>query len=438
MDQDTRAEQQGAILAGIAGNVMEWYDFTVYGYFAAVIGRQFFPTEDPISSLLAAFGVFAAGFLMRPFGSLIFGHIGDKMGRKAALTASVALMAVPTFLIGFLPTYQQIGIAGSALLVLLRLVQGLSFGAEYTTAGIFLVERSTPGHRGFLGSFGPFGACGGVLLGSAIGALVTSVLAPASVHSWGWRLPFILGISVGLFGLYLRRQLVEDRLPPQAGVRPAASPVTEAFRTEGRSIARLVGLNAAYAVGFYLCFVYITTYLRQTEHVSASKALDINTISIVALILLIVPAGALSDYLGRKPMLLAGTGGLFVMSWPLFWMMHHANIWVILLGQLGFAILIACFAGASPAAMVELVPNHLRCTVLSVGYNLGFGILGGLTPMVAIYTINRSRDDLSPAFLLMAAAAVSFAVITGLRETYKVALTRPACQDAAAPAANVA
>jgi MHS family proline/betaine transporter-like MFS transporter len=126
------------------------------------------------------------------------------------------------------------------------------------------------------------------------------------------------------------------------------------------------------------------------------------------------------------------------MSWPLFWMMHHTNTWVILLGQLGFAILIACFAGASPAAMVELVPNRLRCTVLSVGYNLGFGILGGLTPMVAIYTINRSHDDLSPAFLLMAAAAVSLAVITGLRETYKVALTRPAGQDAAAPAANVA
>jgi len=143
---DSSAEQQGrAILAGIAGNVMEWYDFTVYGYFAAVIGRQFFPAEDPISSLLAAFGVFAAGFLMRPFGSLVFGHIGDKMGRKAALTASVIVMAVPTFLIGLLPTYQQIGITAAVLLVLLRLVQGLSVGGEYTTSAIFLVERSGPG-----------------------------------------------------------------------------------------------------------------------------------------------------------------------------------------------------------------------------------------------------------------------------------------------------
>src|SRR5258705_5944406 len=201
MDQDSRgsrAKQRRGILAGVAGNVMEWCDFTVYGYFAAVIGRQFFPAEDPTSSLLAAFGVFAAGFLMRRFGSLICGHSGDKMGRKAALTASVALMAVPTFLVGLLPTYQQIGIAGSALLVLLRLVQGLSVGGEYTTSAIFLVERSTPGHRGFLGSFGPFGACGGVLLGSAGGGASTTILYPASVNRWGVRLAFLPRITVSL------------------------------------------------------------------------------------------------------------------------------------------------------------------------------------------------------------------------------------------------
>ncbi len=418
-------QQQRAILAGIAGNVMEWYDFTVYGYFAAVIGRQFFPAEDPISSLLAAFGVFAAGFLMRPFGSLVFGHIGDKIGRKAALTASVILMAVPTFLLGLLPTYQQIGITAPLLLVLLRLVQGLSVGGEYTTSAIFLVERSGPGRRGFLGSFGPFGACGGVLLGSVVGAAVTTILDPASVNGWGWRLPFLLGISVGVSGLYIRRHLLDETVPQRR--RPAVkSPVSEALRTEWRTIFRLVGLNAGYAVGFYLCFVYITTYLRQIDHLSVSRALDINTIAIAVLLLLIPLAGALSDCLGRKPVMLTATGGLVVLSWPLLWMMHHPDTRVILLGQLGFVVLIAGFGGVNPAAMVELVPDRLRCTVLSVGYNLGFGILGGLTPMVAVYTINRSHDDLSPAFLLMAAAAVSFVVIAGLRETYKLALATPA------------
>jgi MHS family proline/betaine transporter-like MFS transporter len=311
MDRDNPVTQKRAILAGIAGNVMEWYDFTAYGYFAAVIGRHFFPAQNAVSSLIAAFGVFAAGFVMRPFGSLVFGHIGDKIGRKPALTASVLLMAIPTFLIGLLPTYEQIGVTASVLLVVLRLLQGLSVSGEYTTAVIFLVERSSSGHRGLLGSFAPFGACGGVLLGSAVGAAVTTALDRASVNSWGWRIPFIIGIAVGVFGLYLRRHLIEDGAA-ESGSAAAGSPVREALRTEWRTIARVIGVTAVGAVGFYLCFVYITTYLRQTDHISASKALDINTISMAALLLLLPLVGAVSDYLGRKPVLLGFDLSAFV------------------------------------------------------------------------------------------------------------------------------
>jgi MHS family proline/betaine transporter-like MFS transporter len=424
--------QRHAIVAGIAGNVMEWYDFSVYGYFAVAIGSRFFPAQNRVSSLLAAFGVFAAGFLMRPLGSLLFGHIGDKKGRKLALTSSVTLMAVPTFLIGALPTYEQIGIWAPVLLVLLRLLQGLSVGGEYTTSSIFLVERSTAGRRGFLGSFVPFGACGGVLLGSAIGAAVTSVLDQTSVESWGWRVPFLIGIVVGIFGLYIRRGLSDEQLA-QAGPPRAVSPVREAFRTERNTMARLIGLSAVGAVGFYMCFVYVTTYLRQIDHLAQSAALDINTIAMVVLLLLLPLAGALSDYFGRKPVLLAASGGMFVLAWPLFWMLHHADLRLVVFGQIGFAVLSAGFWGSISATMVELVPERVRCTVLSVGYNIGMAILGGLTPMVAVYTVKRSQYDLSPAFLLMAAAAVSFAVVLGLRETYKMQLASPfaAAADAA-------
>ena len=202
-----------AIIAGVAGNVMEWYDFSVYGYFAANIGRHFFPTQDAISSLIAAFGVFAAGFLMRPLGSLVFGHIGDRKGRKMALTVSVALMAIPTFLIGALPTYQQIGVTASVLLVLMRLLQGLSVGGEYTTSSIFLVECSVAGHRGFFGSFSAVGSCSGILLGSALSALVTAVLDRAMLESWGWRIPFLIGLTVGIAGLYIRRHVIEESAP---------------------------------------------------------------------------------------------------------------------------------------------------------------------------------------------------------------------------------
>jgi MHS family proline/betaine transporter-like MFS transporter len=412
--------ERRAIIAGFAGNVMEWYDFSVYGYFAANIGRHFFPAQDAVSSLIAAFGVFAAGFLMRPLGSLLFGHIGDKVGRKTALTASVALMAIPTFLIGALPSYQQIGVTASVLLVLMRLLQGLSVGGEYTISSIFLVEHSAAGHRGFFGSFAEVGACTGVLLGSALSALVTTVLDRTMVDSWGWRVPFLIGVTVGIVGLYIRRHAIEESAP-QGRQRKIASPIREAF-TEWRTILRLIGLGAVGAVGFYMSFVYVTTYLRQIDHIAQSTALDINTISMAVLLLLLAPVGALSDRRGRKPVLLMATGGMLLMAWPLFWMLHHNASFVILLGQMGFAVLSACFWGTIPATMVELVPERVRCTVLSLGYNTGMAILGGLTPMVAVYTIKRSQYDLSPAFLLMAAAAVSLIVVITLRETYKLSL----------------
>jgi MFS transporter, MHS family, proline/betaine transporter len=320
MDQQTVRGQSRAIVAGIAGNVMEWYDFSVYGYFAAIIGRNFFPTGDRTTSLIAAFGVFAAGFFMRPLGSILFGYIGDKKGRKLALTISVGMMAVPTFLIGVLPSYQQIGLWASLSLVLLRLLQGLSVGGEFTTSAIFLVEGSAARRRGFLGSFAPLGASAGTLLGSAVGAAVTTLLGQSSIESWGWRVPFLIGILVGVVGLYIRSGLVEDRLAQPK----TKSPIREAFQTEWRTILRLIGLNAAFAVSFYMGFVYVTTYIRQVDHIAQSTALDINTVAMLVSLVLIPLIGALSDRIGRKHILLAATGGLFVSAWPLF--SHHPEI----------------------------------------------------------------------------------------------------------------
>jgi MFS transporter, MHS family, proline/betaine transporter len=419
---DTGAStRRRAIIAGIAGNVMEWYDFAVYGYFATVIGSRFFPAKDKSSSLIAAFGVFAAGFLMRPLGSLVFGHIGDKLGRKLALTVSVTVMAVPTFLIGLLPTYETAGLIAPVLLVLLRLVQGLSVGGEYTTSGVFLVEQSAPERRGFLGSFVPLGATFGVLLGSAVSAAVTTVLDRGAINSWGWRLPFLLGLVVGLIGVTIRRQLNDDRAAP-GGLAPAAAPIRDAFRTRWRAILQVVGLNAAGAVAYYMCFVYVTTYLRQVDFIALSTALDINTIALLVLAMTIVPMGVLSDRVGRRPVLLAATGGLFVLAFPLFWMLHHTDVIVVLLGQVTFAVLNAAYWGPSTATMVELAPGHTRCTVMSVGYNLVLAILGGATPMAAVYVIRRTGYDLSPAALVMAAAAISFLVVVNVLRSDEASL----------------
>jgi MHS family proline/betaine transporter-like MFS transporter len=325
------------------------------------------------------------------------------------------VMALPTFLIGVLPTYRRLGLAAPALLVLLRLAQGLSVGGEYTTSGVLLVEQSAPERRGFLGSFVPLGATLGVLLGSAVGAAVTTFLDRGAVDRWGWRLAFLLGLLVGVIGFGIRRRLADDRLAP-GGMPPTASPIREAFATQWRKTLQIVGLNVAGAVAYYMCFVYVTTYLRQIDFIAVSKALDINTIALVALAAAIVPMGILSDRVGRKTVLLGATGGLFVLALPLFWMLHHTATGVVLLGQTGFAMLNAGFWGANTATMVELVPNRPRCTVLSVGYNLALAALGGATPMAAVYTIRASGDDLSPAILVMSAAAVSIFVILGFGE----------------------
>ena len=272
-----------------------------------------------------------------------------------------------------------------------------------------------------MGSWGVFGSVAGILLGSAVGAILTSVLSQEAVYAWGWRVPFLLGLAVGFLGLYIRRRIPEVQVPG-GNAQPNTSPVVEAFRTEWRAMLRVAGFNVLSAVGFYMIFVYVATYLRQIVHIKAAQALDINTINMVILLLLIPAAGALSDRVGRKPVLMGSALGTLLFAWPLFWLLHHPHFTVILLGQMGFAVLIGLFVGAGPATMVELFPARVRCSALSVGYNLCLGVLGGTTPLVVTYLIARSHDDLSPAFYLMAAAALSLAVILSLRETATVPL----------------
>lgn len=400
-----RAAERRTVLAGLAGNVLEWYDFGVYGFFAAAIGTQFFPAHDPATSLLASFGVFAIGFLARPLGGLVFGHIGDRLGRRAAVVGSVVMMVIPTFLMALLPTYAQIGIAAPVLLILLRLAQGLAVGGEYTTSMVLLVEEALPSRRGRVGSFAPFGAFGGLLLGSAIGWAITSVLSPERSASWGWRVAFVTGLAIGVVVFFIRR-----RLPREVGLaapHPAQSPLGDAFRTQKRAILQVIGFNLANGIGFYLCFVYVTSWVQQVSHIAQSTALLLNSAALAALMLITPVVGALADRVGRRPILLVGATGLTFLAVPLFWLIGHATVVSILSGQIGFALLIACFSGAGPAFMVEAFPKHVRCAGLSVGYNLALSIFGGTVPMVAVYLIAETGHSLAPSWYLAIAAAIS-------------------------------
>jgi MFS transporter, MHS family, proline/betaine transporter len=408
------------IAAGAIGNVLEWYDFAVYGYFAAAIGRAFFPQEDKVAQVLAAFGIFAVGFLMRPVGGALIGYIGDRFGRRAALTFSVMAMAVPTFLVGVLPGYHTLGMAAPILLTLLRMIQGLSVGGEYTTSIVFMVEHARPEQRGVIGAMAGCGAVGGILAGSATGAVLAAAMPAETLEAWGWRIPFLIGLLVGLAGFALRRGIHEE----VSAKKLDHSPLLDTLRHHAPLLLRLAGLSVFNSVGFYLMFVYIVSWLQFADGVAPARALEINSVSMVVLLPLMIAMGWLSDRVGRRPVMLGATAFAFVAAWPLFWLMHHPDPALVLLGQLGFVLSVGTFIGCQPAVMVEAVPWQVRCTAIALGYNVTLGVIGGLSPLVATWLVARTANDYSPAFMIMAAAAISFLAILTFKETFRTPLQR--------------
>jgi MFS transporter, MHS family, proline/betaine transporter len=416
----TPAAVRRGVIAGFVGNVLEWYDFALFGFFAQQIGTHFFPAGDPTASLLAAYGTFAAGFLMRPVGGALFGWVGDRFGRKQALIWSVLAMAIPSFCIGVLPSTVTIGLAAPVLLLVFRLLQGIAVGGEYMASSVFLVEGAPAGRRGWIGSWGPLGAFAGTLLGSAAGAIVNASMSPEAVMAYGWRIPFILGIAVGLGGLAIRRHYVE-RVPHQA---PSKSPLAEAFRSHWRTMLHLVTLTAALSVGFYTTFVYAATWLSQVVGVPARTALGVNTLAMAIALLIIPAAGVASDRVGRRTVLVVGSGALALLAYPLMSLMARGHMGGIIAGEIGLAVLVAVLSGAMPATMAELAPWRVRCTVLSVAYNLGMALLGGTTPLVAAWLVVRTGVQLAPAWYLACAAALTFIGSLLLPATARHSLTK--------------
>jgi MHS family proline/betaine transporter-like MFS transporter len=400
--------------AGTIGNVLEWYDFSIYGFFAAAIGRTFFPEQEPVSQVLAAFGVFAAGYLMRPLGGIVVGHIGDRYGRTVALRFSVVAMALPTFLVGILPGYATLGLAAPVLLTLLRMIQGLSVGGECTTAFIFLAEQAAPGRRGVAGAVASCSVTVGMLLGSATGAVFSALLSPDDLATWGWRIPFVLGLFVGLAGFFLRRGVEETPRTPTA--LSSRSPLAETLRHHGPLLAKLAGFAVFNAVSFYLVFLYVASWLQTVDGIAPAHALGINTLAMILLLPVMLAAGWLSDRVGRKGLLLAAIALGFVAAVPLFELMLHDNLTLVLVGQFGMVLLVGPPLGIQPAFMVEATSPAARCTTIALGFNTTFGIVGGLTPLVATWLVHRTADDLSPAFMIMGAAVISFAAVLTFRE----------------------
>jgi MHS family proline/betaine transporter-like MFS transporter len=409
-------QSRKAIAVGAIGNILEWYDFAIYGYFATSIGRVFFPKADPVAQVLMAFGIFAIGFLMRPLGGIVIGYIGDRVSRQAALTVSIVAMAIPTFLVGIMPGYDTIGIAAPILLTLCRIIQGLSVGGEYPTSLVYMIEKAPANKRGFVGAMGSSSAYIGMLLGSGVGASLGAVLSPEHLEAWGWRIPFLFGLVIGLAGYLLRRGSPEHTSHTRAVL---TNPVVETFKNHRLLILKLSGVSAFLAVSFYLIFVYIVSWLELVDKIPPSKSLEINTLSMIVLVPLTLLAGALSDRIGRKPVLIVGALAGLIFSIPLMYGMYHQSALLIQLSQIGFALVVGLFNGAMPALIVESAPAYIRTTVVALGYNLTMGILGGLTPLVASWLIHRTENEMIPAYMIVAVAAVSLVTVLFVSESYK-------------------
>ena len=398
------------VYAGAVGNVLEWYDFAVYGFMAPLIGKMFFPSGDPVTSLLAAYGAMAVGYFARPLGSVLFGHLGDRIGRKPTLTLSMALMGAATLGIAVLPGHAEIGAAASVLLLVLRALQGISVAGEYGTSAVLLVEQAPAGRRGLVGGW-VMAACNlGFLLGSGVGALVSTVLGEAAMAEWGWRIPFLLGAVIAVHVLATRRSLSESPLPAE-GKSPL--PVVEALRHHYRAIGMIVCLVLPVAVTFYMCFVYASSWLVERMHFSTAQALDITTLALALQVVVAPCAGHLADRYGRRPlMLLVALGGL-VASWPLWWAMHQPSLAWVVFAQMSFALINGVGWSLTIAVMVELVPARVRCSAGGIAYNLCLGLFGGTAPWVATWLVARTADDFAPAWYMMATAFV--ALLAALR-----------------------
>lgn len=413
------------IVAGTIGNVIEWYDFAVYAYFASTIGTLFFPSDVPNRSLLLSFGVFGVGFFMRPLGGLFFGHYGDRHGRRNALAATIILMGVSTFIIGILPPYSRIGILAPIALLVLRLAQGFSAGGEWAGVAAFLVEYARPDRRGLTGSWQQVSVGGGFLAGSAVATFLTSTMTRETLLGWGWRLPFLFGLVIALVGLYLRLGIEDTpkfRAIEQTG-QIARAPIAEAFSSHRRGLLTVVGFTLSGTVAYYTFLAYFPTYVSAVLKLPMREASLINTIGLVVFIVLVPFVGALSDRIGRKPLLLAHAAGCAILGYPLFFAMEATRSFAFILGaQLVGIALQALFSGPAPAAYAEIFPTRIRYTAISVPYNLAVAAFGGTAPFIATYLVAATGNHLSFTFYLIAAGCVSFLVYLTLAETYRAEL----------------
>lgn len=398
------------VVTSMVGNLFEFYDFILFAYFAPILGKLFFPSADETTELIKAFGVFAVGFLVRPLGGVVFGHIGDKVGRKEALVLAIILMAIPTAVIGLLPTYEEIGISASILLIAMRMLQGFSMGGNYGGSITFTTEHSDPKHRGLIGSFAITSCLVGILLGSATATLFSYILSEHDLNTWGWRVPFLLGILICFVGYYLRTRIPES--PEYTKIQKAGAvsqhPTLQVFRDHWKTLTIVVLAIMLHDLSFYTLFTYMPTFMTKQLHLAEDVAFTINTINLFLVCVFTVLGAWLSDRIGRKPVM-AGAALIFIFGTiPLFSMITNtSDMMTIFWAQLVFAIAAGGYFGPTAAMMVEAFPTAIRFSAIAITTNISGPLFGGTAPVLVTYLIDKTGTNMLPAFYLTGTAVIS-------------------------------
>lgn len=402
------------LLFGSLATAFEWYDYALFGYFANIIGQQFYPSHDPVSSLLATFAVFASGFAMRPLGAVFYGYIGDRVGRKYALAASLLMMAVPTTLLGLLPTYETAGIFASVGLVLVRLLQGLAVGGNYGGSFIFVIEHAPEGRQGFAGSLASFGTLGGLFLGSGAATLLASILSPEDLKNFGWRIPFLLGSLSAVVGFMIRKYI-----PEQSHGQPTLQqlPVKEILQDYKATLLRAIGIILLDGVGVYVVFVFMTTFATLFLKLPEESVLFWNTVSMGSLVIFIPLFGWLGDRMGHKKILNGVCLGFLLLAYPLYhYVITSSQIGALAVLQLAFSVLMGAAYGTLPIMVATAFPQHVRYTAAGLSFNMSVACFGGTAPFVVTTLIDKTASLYVPAIVLSIVGAIGLICLKGMKK----------------------
>ncbi|KWR71637.1 MFS transporter [Arthrobacter sp. W1] len=407
------------IAASFIGNFVEWFDYAAYGYLAVTIAAVFFPSDDPQAGLLMTFGVFAISFLVRPVGGFIWGHLGDKIGRREALSWSILLMTGATFCIALLPGYASIGFGAPLLLLALRLVQGFSAAGEYAGASAFLVEYAPANRRGLYAAVVPASTATGLLFGSLMAAGLTGLLSSGDLESWGWRIPFLLAAPLGLIGRYIRTKLEDSPAFVEASESsaPESSPVGSLLKNHWRQLVQAAGAVLLNAVGFYVILSYMPTYLSEELGLDATRSYLATTVALLTYVGFIFLTGMLSDRFGRRRVLISASVLFVLFTVPAFMALESGNFLVIVLVQILLGAMLTLNDGTLPSYLAEMFPTKVRYSGFAVSFNLSNALFGGTAPFVATLLIATSGNVLAPGWYLMAAAVVSLVAVACSVET---------------------